>query len=211
MTFLLFTTGEIVAIIGLILFILFMFFVNGIELPDDEEVEINEQLNYLQTILNSNKMFTIEMGSPDAEKFIALLIKSIKITDPVPVVDNTLPFIFSINFQTIKAKNIMLTLEVGQHALGTLAPKKANGEPATVETGKTVFSSSNEEVATVTQDPDNELSCKVVCVGIGEATITGSVDADLGEGIRTLTATATVTGVEATARTLEFGTGEAQD
>jgi len=105
----------------------------------------------------------------------------------------------------------MLTLEQGQHALGTLAPKKKDGSPATVETGKTTFTSSDEAVATVEQDPTNELSCKVVCVGIGSAVITGSVDADLGEGVRTLTATAEVVGIEATARTLEFGVGEAQD
>lgn len=126
-------------------------------------------------------------------------------------IDDTIPFILSINFQTIKATNIMLTLEVGQHALGTLAPKKADGTPASVEAGKTTFTSSDTSVATVEQDPNDELTCKVVCVGIGTAIITGSVDADKGDGVRTLTATAEVTGVEATARTLEFVTGAAQD
>lgn len=137
--------------------------------------------------------------------FLRLFIKKCKQED------YTIPFIYSINFQSIKAINIMLTLEQGQFALGTLSPKKNDNSPATVEAGKTTFSSSNTDVATVEQDANNELSCKVVCVGIGTAVITGSVDADLGEGVRTLTVTAEITGVEATARTLDFGTGPAQD
>lgn len=134
------------------------------------------------------------------------IINTVKTSD-----DGTIPFIFSINFQTIKAKNMSLTIEVGQHALGTLNPKKANGDSATVESGKTVFTTSDENVATVTQDPNNELSVKVDIVGEGNCVITGSVDADTGEGVRTLTATAEITAVAATARSLDFGFGAPQD
>jgi hypothetical protein len=124
---------------------------------------------------------------------------------------NTIPFTFTTNFITIKSKHMSVTLEVGQHAVGALAPKKVNGDLAPIQTGTATFTSSDETVATVTQNPDNELEVTVKVVGVGTATITGTVDADPGEGVRTLTASAEVSGTQALARTLDFAFGAAQD
>lgn len=100
---------------------------------------------------------------------------------------------FRINFdgQTfsllIFKNKIMLSLKNTQKVTGTLAPLDAKGNDAPIETGSVVVSSSDEAVATIEKDPENEKSLTVKGVNNGTCTLTISADADLGEGVKTIT------------------------
>lgn len=86
----------------------------------------------------------------------------------------------------IKGKIMAASITTTQQVTGTLQPVDAKGKPASVEVGTVRFSSSDQSVFTVEQDPTNELSVKVVAVGPGTAQLDYSADADLGEGIKTI-------------------------
>lgn len=96
-----------------------------------------------------------------------------------------------------------------EQIVATIAPKDRAGNPAAVEAGKTVWSSSDETVLTVTAI--DESSALVVAVGpLGTATVTVSADADLGEGVVPVTDSADVEIVAGQASNLGLGFGAPQ-
>lgn len=60
------------------------------------------------------------------------------------------------------------------------------GNPAEVQEGSVNFSSSDESIFTVEQNPENEKQVKVVAHAPGVAQLNYSADADLGEGVVTI-------------------------
>jgi hypothetical protein len=64
----------------------------------------------------------------------------------------------------------------------------AKGNPATVD-GDTTWTSSHDDIAEVHVNPDDSTQAQVWGKGIGQAQITTSADADLGEGVRQILAT----------------------
>lgn len=105
-----------------------------------------------------------------------------------------------------------VSITTTQQVSGTLQPVDAKGKPASVEAGTVKFSSSDEAVFTVEQDPSNELSVKVVAVGPGTAQLNYSADADLGEGVKTIEGFTAIEVLPASAVGfgLNFGTPEEQ-
>lgn len=73
-------------------------------------------------------------------------------------------------------------------------PVDAKGNETSVQDGSVAWNSSDETVATVSADADNPLKATVTPTGkTGTATIEISVDADLGEGVTTITGSADIT------------------
>lgn len=94
-----------------------------------------------------------------------------------------------------------LVLTDEQKVSMTVQPLTAAGNPAQVD-GPPVWSTSNPDILTVTASPDG-LSAVAVTVGpVGSSQVSVSVDADLGAGVRTLTAALDVDVVAAGASTL---------
>ena len=81
-----------------------------------------------------------------------------------------------------------------------------------VEAGSVQWSSSDEAVATIAVDPENELKATVTAVGLGVAQILVSADADLDEGeTRAIEGSGAIEVVAAEAETFEVVFGEPQD
>ena len=96
-------------------------------------------------------------------------------------------------FLTLEFNNIKITgdikligLKLAQKVTVTLKPEDRLGNPAQVEAGSVVFTSNDESVCTVVQNPDNELQADVFSQGVGVAQLDFSADADLGEGVVTI-------------------------
>jgi len=83
------------------------------------------------------------------------------------------------------------------------------GKPAPVD-GIPVWASSNEAVATVTPGPGG-LSAVVKAQGVGEYTISVSGDADLGEGVNTITGSETGTVTQGTAAAVVLSAGPIEE
>ncbi len=92
-----------------------------------------------------------------------------------------------------------------QRVLVTVAPKTAAGNPAPID-GAVIFRSSDPAVAVV--EPVDEGSAFVIAVAPGVAQITAAFDADLGEGVRNVTASGALEVVAAEAVTGEIVFGE---
>lgn len=100
----------------------------------------------------------------------------------------------------------MLTLTDIQKVHLTIAPVDAAGNPAPVD-GIPSWSSSDESVLTVSAAADG-MSADAVTVGpLGNAQVNVSADADLGEGIETLTGTLDVEVVASQATSLGISAG----
>lgn len=86
-------------------------------------------------------------------------------------------------------------------------PVTPGNHPAKID-GNVTFTSSDETVATVTST--GQFGATVASVGVGAAQITATFDADMGEGVRTVTLSGAVEVVaaEANSGVLEFGTPE---
>lgn len=97
-------------------------------------------------------------------------------------------------FLTIKIKGqfMALTLTTVQQVKGQVNPVDRQGNPAKVEAGTVNYSSSDESVAVVEEDPDDETKFTVIAKGVGVAQITAEADADLGEGVKTISTFAAV-------------------
>jgi uncharacterized protein YjdB len=105
-----------------------------------------------------------------------------------------------------------MRLTTEQFSVIAIAIITALGRPAPID-GAPVWASSDETVAAVIPDPADPTKATVTAVGPGVAQISVSVDADLGEGVRTITATGAIEVVLAEAQTLElqFGPPQLQD
>jgi hypothetical protein len=88
---------------------------------------------------------------------------------------------------TITAKgDIMYTLPVDHRVLMQVAYTDAKGNPATID-GDVTWESSDASIIAVDVDPTDSTICAAVPVGtIGQAQITATCDADLGDGVREL-------------------------
>lgn len=96
-----------------------------------------------------------------------------------------------------------------QFVEGTVAATDAKGDAAEIQAGSVQASSSNEEVATTEVDEDGKI--KVIGQRAGAAIITVSADADLGEGVKTITAEVAVNVTSSEAVGLGVSFGEPQD
>lgn len=112
----------------------------------------------------------------------------------------------------IKGKIMAVSITTTQQVTGTLQPVDSKGNPASVEAGTVLFSSSDENVFRVEVDPANESTVQVVAVGPGTAQLNYSADADLGEGVKTIEGFTAVEilPAQAVGFGLTFGTPEEQ-
>lgn len=117
-----------------------------------------------------------------------------------------------INQIQIKGKIMAATITDTQFITGTLSTVNKKGQPAPVELGTIEYSSSNEAVFTVAEDATNENGFTVTAVGAGTAQLNYSADADLGEGLVSITGFTdiTVTPAQATGFTVAFGEAQEQ-
>ena len=103
----------------------------------------------------------------------------------------------------------MFVLTDSQKVSVRLAPRTAAGNPANVDADEpVVWSSSDSSVMTVTPDAVDPLMAVVEAVGpVGTAQLSVSADADLGDGLRTLSALDEIQVVagEAAVLGIEFG------
>lgn len=93
----------------------------------------------------------------------------------------------------------------------SIAPLDAAGQPATID-GLPVWTSTDESVVSLEVAVDG-MSVEAIATGpVGNAQVSVSVDADLGSGVRTLTATLDieVVGGEAVTLSIAAGTPEAK-
>lgn len=99
----------------------------------------------------------------------------------------------------------MTTLTDTQMVSGTIQPLDKKGKPAPVQAGSSVFSSSDSSVITV---DSVDLSVTVKAVAAGTAQVRWSADADLGDGVVTISAAEdfVVTGGQAVSAGFTFGT-----
>lgn len=100
----------------------------------------------------------------------------------------------------------MVNLTTEQYVKVTLKPLTALGRPARLD-GVPGWASSDTNVVSLVIAPDG-LSADVVSVGPGTAVVQVSADADLGPGVRELTATLDVTVIEAEAATMALEAGD---
>lgn len=104
-----------------------------------------------------------------------------------------------------------LTLTTTQFVEGTLQPVDAKGNPAPVEAGSVLFTSSDESIFTVEKGEENELQLTITAVGIGTAQLNYSADADLGEGVTTISGFTAIEVVAAEAVGFGISFGEPQE
>lgn len=79
-----------------------------------------------------------------------------------------------------------VTLSEVQFVEGQVTPTNRLGGPAKVESGSVEFSSSDPSIATVEESVDDETKFRVVAHSPGVCQIDISADADLGEGVETI-------------------------
>ena len=101
----------------------------------------------------------------------------------------------------------MTQLTDSQFVTGVVTPINKKGNPAPVQAGSVVFSSSDPAVLTAVADAANELSVTVTSVAPGAARLSCTFDADLGDGVQTveLFEDFSVVGGPAIGGTLVFG------
>lgn len=100
----------------------------------------------------------------------------------------------------------MLILNDEQKVVLSVAPKTAAGNPAKID-GKPVWSVSDDTVITLVVSDDG-LSTEAITTGtLGVSQVSVSVDADLGEGVRTLSGTLDITVNAAEATTVGISAG----
>ncbi len=107
------------------------------------------------------------------------------------------PVTFFSNNIKITGGITMVSIKYTQLLRGVLgSPVDSKGNETTVEAGSVKFSSSDEEIFTVEKDdkdPDNEVAFKIVGKKPGVAQLNFEADADLGDGVKTISG---FTGVE---------------
>lgn len=105
---------------------------------------------------------------------------------------------------TIKTLNTMeITLKTFQGQNFQIKPLDRKGKPAPVESGTVEYSTSNEGVATVEEDPTDETKFTIKTSGVGNAQINFSADANLGDEVETISGFINVTVTAEKAVTIE--------
>lgn len=130
-----------------------------------------------------------------------------------PEDESALFLVVTIEDFKIKSTHMALTLTTTQFAEATLEPQDRRGRPAPVEAGSVSFTSSDESVFTVEEDPTNELKVKITAVGEGVAQLDYTADADLGEGVVSISGFAAIEVLPASAVGfgVSFGAAQEQD
>lgn len=107
-------------------------------------------------------------------------------------------FPVTLQFNNIKIKCELM--EVDLHLDEVLpfrkgSPVNAEGGPANVQDGSTVLKSSDETIFTIEQDDQNPTDPDALIIvphAVGKADLTETADADLGDGVETISQTATI-------------------
>jgi hypothetical protein len=107
----------------------------------------------------------------------------------------------------IEGDKLVARISTEQKVKVTVAPKTAGGHDAPIDGGVS-FISDNPDVAVI--EVIDTLSAYVLAVAPGAALITAEFDADLGEGVRAITATGALEVVAAEAETAEIVFGDAE-
>jgi len=97
---------------------------------------------------------------------------------------------FFINGIKIKGNTTMVSMSYSQKVTVEIQAVDSNGNPAQVEAGSINVSSSNPEVCSIVRDAENENRFDIYGSNngtVGVAQIDISADADLGEGVSTIT------------------------
>lgn len=99
-----------------------------------------------------------------------------------------------------------------QQVTGTVSFVNKKGNPAPVQDGSVVFASSDPAVLETVVDPASPMTVIVKAKAPGAAQVQCTADADLGDGVKTITLVAdfTVVAGEAVGGTISFGTPEEQ-
>jgi hypothetical protein len=93
---------------------------------------------------------------------------------------------------TAKGDRIMYTLPVDKQVTMKVSYIDAHGNPATVD-GEVIWASSDDDILNVQRNEDDTSQCRVMPMGtVGQAQVTATADADLGEGTRELICTAEI-------------------
>jgi len=99
-------------------------------------------------------------------------------------------FTFSGNGFSAKGENMSATLQAGEYATVSVEWKDAGGRTVAVEDGSVNWKSSDTSICTVTQASGNPAIANLYAPGpIGTVSIQATGDADLGQGVQTVTAT----------------------
>ena len=87
---------------------------------------------------------------------------------------------------TAEGNHVMYTLPVDHTVLMQVAYVDAKGNPATID-GEVTWSSSDASVIAAQVDSNDSTICRAIPAGsVGQAQITATCDADLGDGVREL-------------------------
>jgi hypothetical protein len=157
----------------------------------------------------------INLGAGFVLGAITVILFSIfrKPTDPAGVDHVDFEFDFPDSLTKIKTGDFsfMAELKEGQSMNAKVNPKTRAGRPAAIEPGSATWSSSDESVVSVTQDPDDELKAKIEGVDGSEnesVVVEFRADGKRGEGERPIVISGAVTCTQGDAVTgdMEFET-----
>lgn len=156
-------------------------------------------LKYLQALLNA----AIGMGSKliHIEKQNAEILALLKRDEEIAV---ALTIDFKVDDQTTEGA-LFMTITDSQQVVATIKPVNKRGQPAPVQPGSVLWTGPS--FVAITPAPDG-LSATIVAMGIGSGELSVSADADLGEGVVTISGTVPfeVIPSQATSVGFEFGT-----
>lgn len=113
---------------------------------------------------------------------LLLLAKAIINND----VRQTPDLFWELHFDHLKITAMSVNAKPNQFANGQLQPVDRHGNPAAVQPGTVMYASDNTDVCTVEADPEDETKFKLNFLTVGFANVTASADADLGEGVTTI-------------------------
>lgn len=121
-------------------------------------------------------------------------------------------FTFTQGQFVFRGENVMNTMQSGTIATLSIQWVDKKGNPAKVD-GATDWVSSDESILTVEAAAGNPLICNVYSAGpIGPVQVQATADADLGEGVKTITAVCDINVIagEASGGTISFSQSPAQ-
>lgn len=128
---------------------------------------------------------------------------------PLPKLEWTIGPVSEQKLDEIGVAIPMLQLTETQQCALSVSPVTRKGNPAQVQ--NPTWSSSDDAVVTVDVDSTDSLKAKVVAEAPGTAQVNFSADADLGDGVRLLSAVLDVTVVPGEAVTVTIATGTPEE